>query len=160
MRFRDATAADIPQICALERLPEFRTMVGSWPEEQHLRMLADPGVVYIVAEDLQGEIAACAILQGLGSEHRSVEIKRVVVGVPNQGLGRRLLTEAADRAFGEYRAHRLVLDVFVTNDRARHVYETFGFQKERIMRDAIYRDGAYHSLILMSLLENEYRRGT
>jgi diamine N-acetyltransferase len=160
MRFRDATAADIPQICALERLPEFRTMVGSWPEEQHLTMLADPGVVYIVAEKQEGQIAAFAILQGLGSENRSVEIKRVVVGVPNQGVGRKLLTEAADRAFGEHRAHRLFLDAFVSNDRARHVYESLGFQKEGIMRDAIYRDGAYHSLVLMSLLENEYRRNT
>ena len=133
-------------------------MVGSWPEEQHLRMLADPGVVYIAAEDLQGQIAAFAILQGLGSEHRAVELKRLVVGVPNQGLGRKLLREVAERTFGEYRAHRLVLDVFVTNDRARHVYETFGFQVEGIMREAIYRDGTYHSLVLMSLLENEYRR--
>ena len=103
-------------------------MVGSWPEEQHLRMLADPGVVYIAAEDLQGQIAAFAILQGLGSEHRAVELKRLVVGVPNQGLGRKLLREVAERTFGEYGAHRLVLDVFVTNDRARHVYETFGFR--------------------------------
>ena len=133
-------------------------MVGSWPEEQHLRMLADPGVVYIVAEDQKGQVAAFAILQGLGSEHRAVELKRLVVGVPNQGLGRKLLTEVAERTFAKHRAHRLFLDVFVTNDRARHVYETFGFQKEGIMRDAIYRDGAYHSLVLMSLLESEYRR--
>jgi diamine N-acetyltransferase len=160
MRFRDATLADIPQICALERLPESRTMVGSWPEEQHLRMLEDPGVVYIVADNLQGQVAAFAILQGRGSEHRSLELKRLVVGVPNQGLGRKLLTEVADRAFGDYRVHRLFLDVFVTNDRARHVYETFGFRKEGIMRDAIYRDGAYHSLVLMSLLESEYQRKT
>jgi diamine N-acetyltransferase len=158
MTFRHATAADIPQICALERLPEFHTMVGSWPEEQHRKMLCDPDVVYIVAEDQEGRVAAFAILQGIGSEHRAVELKRVVVGVPNQGLGRKLLAEVADRVFGEHSAHRLVLDVFVTNDRARHVYETFGFQKEGIMRDAIYRDGAYHSLVLMSLLENEYRR--
>jgi diamine N-acetyltransferase len=133
-------------------------MVGSWPEEQHLRMLADPGVVYIVAEDQEGQVAAFAILQGLGSEQRAVELKRLVVGVPNQGLGRKLLTEVAERTFGGHRAHRLFLDVFVTNDRARHVYETFGFQKEGIMRDAIYRDGVYHSLVLMSLLESEYRR--
>ncbi len=68
--------------------------------------------------------------------------------------------EVADRAFGKHRAHRLFLDVFVTNDRARHVYETFGFRKEGIMRDAIYRDGGYHSLVLMSLLESEYRSNT
>lgn len=79
---------------------------------------------------------------------------------PNQGIGKQLLTEVADRAFGEHSAHRLFLDVFVTNDRARHVYENFGFRKEGIMRDVIYRDGAYHSLVLMSLLETEYRCGS
>ena len=42
MKFRSATQADIAQICALERLPEFRTMVGSWAEDEHMRMLADP----------------------------------------------------------------------------------------------------------------------
>jgi diamine N-acetyltransferase len=157
MRFRTATAADIPQICALERRPEFRTMVGSWPEEQHLIMLADPGLVYIVAEDQPGQIAGFAILQGLLSEHRALEVKRIVIGAPNQGTGKKLLTEVAERAFGQYGAHRLYLDVFVNNARARHVYETFGFREEGIMRDAIYRDGAYYSLVLMSLLENEYR---
>jgi RimJ/RimL family protein N-acetyltransferase len=160
MKFRRATQADIAQICALERLPEFRTMVGSWAEDEHMRMLANPDAVYIVAEDPSGRIAACAILRGLLSEHKQVELKRIVVRTPNHGIGRQLLTEVADRAFGEYAAHRLFLDVFVTNGRARHVYENFGFRKEGIMRDVIYRDGAYHSLVLMSLLESEYRCGS
>jgi RimJ/RimL family protein N-acetyltransferase len=45
----------------------------------------------------------------------------------------------------------------VNNDRALHVYEAFGFRKEGVMRDAIYRDGTYHSLVLMSMLNCEYR---
>jgi diamine N-acetyltransferase len=158
MRFRSATVTDIPQICALERLPEFRTLVGSWPKDQHLRMLAGPDAAYIVAENQPEQIAGFAILQGLRSEHKAVELKRLVVGVPNRGTGRRLLTEVVEQAFGEYGAHRLFLDVFVNNDRARHVYQTSGFREEGIMRDAIYRDGAYHSLVLMSLLESEYQR--
>ncbi len=129
MKFRSATQADIAQICALEMLPEFRTFVGSWPEDQHMRMLADPGAVYIVAEDQTGRIAGFAILQGLLSEHKQVELKRLVVRTPNQGVGKQLLTEVADRAFGEHSAHRLFLDVFVTNDRARHVYEKFRFSQ-------------------------------
>jgi diamine N-acetyltransferase len=158
MNFRSATITDIPQICALERLPEFRTLVGSWPEGQHHKVLADPDSVYIVAEDPPGEIEGFAILRGLCSEHKAVELKRLVVGAPNRGTGRRLLTEVIERAFGDYGAHRLFLDVFVNNDRARHVYQTSGFREEGIMRDAIYRDGAYHSLVLMSLLESEYQR--
>ena len=156
MRFRNAIADDLSQIYALERLPEFRTFVGSWSMDHHLKTFADPGAAYIVAEDAQKQIAAFAILQGLQSEHRAIELKRLVVGVPDQGLGRKLLSAVADRAFGEYSAHRLFLDVFETNDRACHVYETFGFRKEGIMRDAFYRDGIYHSLVLMSLLDNEY----
>ena len=157
MKFRNATQADIAQICALERLPEFRTFVGSWPEDQHMRMLADPDAVYFIAEDQTGRIAGFTIVQGLRSEHRQVELKRIVVRTPNQGVGKGLLTEVADRAFGEYSAHRLFLDVFATNERALHVYENFGFRKEGIMREAVYRDGTYHSLVLMSLLETEYR---
>jgi diamine N-acetyltransferase len=159
MKFRSATQADVAQICALERLPEFRSMVGSWAEDEHRRILADADACYIVAEDPPGQIAAFAILRGLLSEHRQVELKRIVVRTPNQGIGRALLTEVAAQVFGKYSAHRLFLDVFVTNDRARHVYENFGFREEGIMRDVIYRDGAYHSLVLMSLLETEYRSG-
>jgi diamine N-acetyltransferase len=157
MKFRSATDSDIAHICRLETLPQFRTFVGSWPPDEHLKNLADPDASYIVAEDEQGNITAFAILRGLLSEHRAVEIKRFVVGVPNQGTGKKFLAEIADRAFSDYGAHRLYLDVFVNNDRARHVYETFGFRKEGIMRDAIYRDGTYHSLVLMSLLDGEYR---
>ena len=156
MRFRNATSKDVPEIHGLETRPEY-TMVSSWPEERHLRTLAEPDAVYIVAEDEQGHIAAFAILQQLQSEHRSVELKRIIVRIPNQGIGNKLLNEVAERAFGEYGAHRLFLDVFVTNDRARHVYRSFGFREEGIMREVFYRDGAYHSLVLMSLLESEYR---
>jgi diamine N-acetyltransferase len=110
-----------------------------------------------MAEDEQGRIAAFAILLGLQSEHRSLELKRIIVRTPNQGIGSKLLNEVAERAFHQYGAHRLFLDVLVTNDRARHVYRSFGFREEGIMREVIYQDGAYHSLVLMSLLESEYR---
>jgi diamine N-acetyltransferase len=157
MKFRNGTVTDIPRICVLERLPEFHTLVGFWPEQQHLKTLADPDAAYIVAENAEGQVDAFAILRGLRSQHRAIELKRIVVAAPGQGLGRKLLAEAAARAFNEHGAHRFFLDVFVNNGRARHVYEFFGFREEGIMREAIYRDGTWHSLILMSLLEDEYR---
>ena len=157
MEFRRANPGDVPHIYALETIPEFRSLVGSWPEDRHLRMLADPDAAYVVAEDKGGQLTGFALLLGLRSEHRSVELKRLVVGVPNQGNGRKLLAAIIDMVFQEHCAHRLWLDVFVTNDRARHVYESFGFRTDGLLREAIYRDGVYHSLFLMSLLESEYR---
>jgi RimJ/RimL family protein N-acetyltransferase len=48
------------------------------------------------------------------------------------------------------------LDVFERNDRARHVYRSVGFREDGLLREAIYRDDAYHSLVLMSVLDREF----
>jgi RimJ/RimL family protein N-acetyltransferase len=61
-----------------------------------------------------------------------------------------------DRVFRHHGAHRLWLDVFVTNTRARRLYASLGFREEGLLRDAILRDGEFHSQVLMSLLEHEY----
>ncbi len=76
---------------------------------------------------------------------------------PGQGQGRRALRLALDLAFGEYAAHRLWLDVDVDNDRARHVYRTLGFVEEGILRDGALLGGEYRALVVMSMLEEEYR---
>jgi RimJ/RimL family protein N-acetyltransferase len=67
-----------------------------------------------------------------------------------------LLEHVMSRAFVHHRAHRLWLDVFDTNTRARRVYEAYGFREEGVMREAVLRDGEYHTLVLMSLLDREY----
>ncbi len=43
------------------------------------------------------------------------------------------------------------------NHRARHLYTSFGFSEEGLMREATQRDGAWLSLVLMSILDREYR---
>jgi RimJ/RimL family protein N-acetyltransferase len=111
-----------------------------------------------MAEDATQGIVGFSILLGLQSEHKSLELRRIVVGAPNQGLGRQLLEAVAKKAFDEHGAHRLWLDVFEINARARHVYEDFGFLRDGIFREAVYRNGGYHSLVLMSLLDREYRQ--
>lgn len=62
-------------------------------------------------------------------------------------------------AFEDLHAHRLFLDVFEGNVRARHLYEDLGFVYEGKMRDAARRNDAWCNLCLMSMLESEYRSG-
>jgi diamine N-acetyltransferase len=154
---RKAINQDIPRICNLEKTPEFRNFVGFSSEEEHLKLLDDPDAAYWILEDESENIVGFALLRGLCSEHLSLELKRIVVGVPNQGFGKKFLNEIVSKAFDEYGAHRIWLDVFETNTRARHVYRTLGFSEDGIFREAVYRDGNYHSLILMSLLDREYQ---
>lgn len=156
MVLRPAHPGDIAAILRLERSPHAREFVGQWSEEEHRQAMAQADARYFVVEDGEGMFAGYVILRGLETEHRAIELKRVVLKAPGRGQGRQLLVSIMEKAFTEYRAHKLWLDVFAHNARARHLYQSVGFREDGVLRDAVYRDGHFHSLILMSLLESEY----
>jgi diamine N-acetyltransferase len=143
-----------------ERIPEFHTFVGTWPQDEHLRAISDPDVHYFMVLDSFGQSAGFAILRGIQSPHRNIELKRFVIAHPGQGLGQRALHALMAHAFQKLRAHRLWLDVFATNTRALHIYRKTGFREDGVFREAIYRDGEFHTLLLFSILDQEYAQGT
>lgn len=79
-----------------------------------------------------------------------------------EGRGRGLGTEAARLILGHgfevIGLHRIGLDVFAFNPRARHVYATVGFVVEGVKRDAFAFDGEYVDEIWMSILTDEWRQ--
>lgn len=60
-------------------------------------------------------------------------------------------------AFNTLGLHRIELEVYTFNPRARHVYEKLGFVVEGELRDVLYMDGEFHSATVMSMLEHEFR---
>ena len=157
MLLRPAVPADIPHIVALERTPGARQFVGQWTEERHRATFAGADARYFVTASGPDELQAYVILRGLSEESGAIELKRIVVANPERGLGRRILAEVIRTAFEEFHTHRLFLDVYEDNARARHLYESLGFVYEGTMRDAARRRETYCDLRLMSMLENEYR---
>jgi diamine N-acetyltransferase len=157
MQLRIGTKADIPFIVAIEHSPVFHEYIGRWTSEEHAEAFGDPDTRYLIALDDSGDPLGYIILRGLQSEHRSLELKRVVMQSPGQGHGKLALQLLLKKVFEEFGAHRLWLDVFESNTRAQHVYRSLGFQQDGIFREAIHRDGEYHSLHLMSLLDREYQ---
>lgn len=156
MLLRPANTEDIPAIVALERLPESARFVGQWSEGRHRATLSTPDARYLVSETEGGELRAYAILRGLAETSGSIELKRLVVHPPGQGLGRPVLAEVLRIAFEDFQAHRVFLDVFEDNPRALHLYRSFGFVEEGVLRDAARRDAEYCNLRLFSLLHCEW----
>lgn len=148
--------ADLPALISLERAPAARQFVGQWSEERHRATLGGADARYYVADAEPGGLAAYAILRGLAEDSGSIELKRVVVATPGHGLGRRILAELIRTAFEELHAHRLFLDVYDDNARARDLYASLGFVPEGVMRQAARRGDAWHDLHLLSMLESEY----
>ena len=71
------------------------------------------------------------------------------------GLGSAATAMIIDFALGDLDLHRLELEVYAFNDRARHVYESLGFVEEGIRRDALWQDDAFHDAVIMSILATD-----
>jgi diamine N-acetyltransferase len=158
MLLRPALLADLPGIIGLERTPAARQFVGQWREERHRATMIGGDARYLVSEAEPGKLQAYVILRGFGEDSGAIELKRIVVAAPGLGLGRRLLREVVHMAFEDLRAHRLFLDVYEDNAHARHLYTSLGFVEEGTMRDAARRAGSWCNLLLMSMLEKEFKQ--
>ncbi|SIS80894.1 Acetyltransferase (GNAT) family protein [Kroppenstedtia eburnea] len=62
--------------------------------------------------------------------------------------------------FEEMNLHKVKLEVFEFNPRAIRVYEKCGFRQEGRLREEIFRYGRYHDVLVMGLLQEEYRSTT
>jgi len=74
-----------------------------------------------------------------------------------RGYGGELLAMILGYAFDELDLHRVQLTVFDYNERAIALYRSQGLQQEGVFREAIYRDGSRHDMLLMSILQREWR---
>ncbi|MBN1428237.1 MAG: GNAT family N-acetyltransferase [Anaerolineae bacterium] len=59
-------------------------------------------------------------------------------------------------AFQEVNLNRVQLEVFDYNARAIRSYEKVGFAREGVRRQALFREGAYHDIILMAILRDDW----
>ena len=153
---RTAEAADIETIISIESRGPVSRFVRPWRHERHAAALENRNFAYLIAE-AAGDPVGFVIFQEVLSTDRAINLMRVAVTEPDQGSGKPLLRLAMRHAFIDLGAHRLWLDVFAENDRAIHVYRALGFVEEGTMRDAALKPDGFHSLVIMSMLEDEYR---
>jgi diamine N-acetyltransferase len=74
-----------------------------------------------------------------------------------QGYGTDATRTMLRFAFEELGLHRVELDVFEFNARAIRCYEKTGFRREGTRRQALFRDGRYHDVYLMAILQEEFQ---
>jgi RimJ/RimL family protein N-acetyltransferase len=96
-------------------------------------------------------------LAGLRGEHRNIEFMRLVITEKGQGYGKAAVQTVKRHAFEILAAHRLWLDVKEHNTLARRLYENEDFRYEGTLRECLKVPEGFESLVVMSLLEQEYR---
>lgn len=153
-----ASSADVAAIVAIETHPSMMPYLGSWTPERHARQLGDDDYRYFVVRDDRGIVDGFAIVVAYAASFHWFEIGRIAVMQPGDGRGSDLLQGVLAATFDEAHAHRIQLDCYEDNLRARRAYVRAGFCEEGIMRRAVTRDGVWTSLVLFALLADEYVR--
>jgi RimJ/RimL family protein N-acetyltransferase len=75
----------------------------------------------------------------------------------NKGYGRETAKLMLKHGFEDLNLNRIYLKVFVDNLRGIKAYESAGFVKEGVMRQAMYKNGKYNDIVLMSVLHSEWK---
>ena len=175
MRMRPTQTADIPFVLAAENHSDNAPYITQCSKRWHEQAIAsnDYAHMIVAADDLDTPTAGWnssqanpesspigyIILAGLESPHLSLEIRRIVITQKGQGYGRAVLCWIKAFTFEQLGHHRLWLDVLVRNRRAKALYESEGFIAEGIIRDGYKSTDGYESMVLMSMLKNEYLSG-
>ncbi len=90
--------------------------------------------------------------------HRSAEVG-ILIGDKrfwNRGFGREAMQLMVKHAFSTLNLNRVYLRVDVENVRGIRAYERAGFVKEGILRQAVYRNGIYSDMMVMSVIRSEW----
>lgn len=123
--------------------------------EQHRQVMYNEDEMHISIVRLSDQqIIGFIILAGLSNAHKSLEFRRIVIS--GKGYGRESLRLVKKYCFKQLKFHRLWLDVFEDNHRAGQLYRSEQFREEGILRECIWHSHRYRSLIVLSILENEY----
>ncbi|AFZ29271.1 GCN5-related N-acetyltransferase [Gloeocapsa sp. PCC 7428] len=155
---RSTTTEDLDFVLATEQDRENSLFVQQWTPQQHADALRDRDLSHLIIECITPKrCVGYVILAGLENPHRSVELRRLVVKDKGKGYGTAALRLIKKLAFEQLHAHRLWLDVKDFNYVARRLYEKEGFVVEGILRECLKAGDRFESLVLMSMLQSEYK---
>lgn len=115
--------------------------------------------VRIFAIREHGRLVGTCQLHDIHPVHRSAELQ-IRIGAADargRGVGTAATTKLLEIGFRELGLHRVHLHLLETNEAARRLYERVGFRVEGVRRAAVCIEGARVDVVLMAILEEEFR---
>jgi RimJ/RimL family protein N-acetyltransferase len=150
---RCVTGADVPAIRAIWGDAECLRLTGSHPRgeasEAQLRAWyvtrvgQDDRLDLAVVDNASGDTVGEAVLNEWDGDNQSCNFRiSLTPGSHGRGLGTEATRLICGYGFEKLALHRISLEVYAFNPRARRAYEKAGFVAEGVLRDALRWDGA------------------
>ncbi|MFM1651774.1 GNAT family N-acetyltransferase [Brevibacillus sp. B_LB10_24] len=125
---------------------------------QHVILGSDSAKSYIIHARESDQPIGITSLVNIDYKNRNAECI-IDIGEKEywgRGYGTESLRLLLDYAFRELNLHRVSLRVFSFNQNAIKLYEKIGFKHEGRARQALFRDGTWHDIVHMGILQSEY----
>jgi diamine N-acetyltransferase len=168
MQLREIDIQDLELINTWRNDPEIIDLLGNnflyiaesvdrnW-YQQYLQS-RDKNIRLAIIPDDMSSAVGIVNLTGLHSVNRSAEFS-IMIGNKeywNQGLGKLATVQMLQHGFHNLNLHRIYLYVLTRNVRAVSMYEKTGFRNEGVLREAVYKNGKFEDMILMSILQRDF----
>jgi RimJ/RimL family protein N-acetyltransferase len=129
-----------------------------WPKERHIEAIGRLDEMHVsIINSASRELVGYIILSGIGGEDNALEFRRMVISDKGKGYGRISTRFIKRYCFEVLKYHRLWLDAYTDNERAIGLYIKEGFTQEGLLRECKKDGDGYRSMVIMSMLENEYK---
>jgi RimJ/RimL family protein N-acetyltransferase len=170
IRFRAPTRSDLPQFVAwlndpeviaglLVALPMSLEDEEAWFTGMLNRPLAEHSMVIEIQQGEDWTAVGTCGFHNFDWRARAAEVG-IFIGEKslwNQGYGSEAMALLLRHGFNTLNLNRIALDVYETNPRAIRAYEKVGFVHEGRKRQAMYKDGSYIDILIMSVLRSEWK---
>ncbi|MBY0756495.1 GNAT family N-acetyltransferase [Clostridium sardiniense] len=154
---RKTKVEDLEFVINAEQQKENAQYIGQWTKDQHINSLVNKDILHIIIEESATQKPiGYLIISGIENKNNSIEFRRFVICEKGKGFGKETLKLVKSLAFNDLKANRVWLDVRVKNIRAQNIYKSEGFKEDGVLRECIFYNNKYESLIVMSILKNEY----
>lgn len=158
---------DLPKMCQWRNDPEGRRFVFSYlpisqaEEEVWFEDYLKQGKskVFIIELKEKGVPIGYLLVSNIDHKNQNAEVGIHIdeKGYQGQGLGTDALKTLLRFLFGEMNLHRVYLYVHDYNERAIDFYKKIGFAQEGVLRDAVFTEGRFCDILLMSILKEEFK---
>jgi RimJ/RimL family protein N-acetyltransferase len=138
-------------------LPLTRMMEEDWIENLKNRNDTIAFAILILENDAEKLIGNCG-LHAIDWKNRVCEVG-IMIGekeYQSKGYGTEAMEVLLDYGFKTVNLNRIQLRVYEFNSRAINSYKKIGFVEEGRMRQAIFINGEYHDIFIMSFLQEEW----
>lgn len=136
---------------------------GTYKKEEvvsyYNRIVTDPERFDFILIAPDGTFIGESVINELDRENGSANFRIVIFDESyfGLGLGSWATEMTRDFAFEQIGLHRLELEVFSFNPRAKRAYEKAGFRLEGIKRDSQKTEDGYADTLVMAILEDEWK---